>query len=122
MAASGGGGDGFDVHPGAESAYRQRVDETLGQLDKGFENVDPDLAESDFSQGTLVITFKQAHKLILSPQTPLRQIWVAFRDRAWHFGVDSASGRWIDDRGQGVELFALIADLAREHAGVALAV
>jgi len=54
MAAS--GGDGFDVHAGAESAYRQRVDETLGRLDKGFENVDPDLAESDFSQGTLIIT------------------------------------------------------------------
>ena len=105
----------------AEGAYRQYVDEALGRLDKGFENVDPDLAESDFSQGTLVITFKQAHKLILSPQTPLRQIWAAFRDRAWHFRLDSVSNRWMDDRGQGVELFALVANLAREHAGVELA-
>jgi iron donor protein CyaY len=104
-----------------EGAYRQRVDEVLAKLDKGFENVDPDLAESDFSQGTLVITFKQTHKLILSPQTPLRQIWAAFRDRAWHFGLDSASGRWMDDRDQNVELFALVTDLAREHASVDLA-
>jgi CyaY protein len=107
--------------PGDEAAYRQRVDEVLGRLDKGFEDVDPDLAESDFSQGTLVIIFRQAYKMILSPQTPLRQIWAAFRDRAWHFGLDSASGRWMDDRGQGIELFALVADLAREHAGVELA-
>ena len=105
-----------------EAAYRQRVDEALGQLDKAFENVDPDLAESDFSQGTLVVTFRQAHKLILSPQAPLRQIWAAFRDRAWHFSLDSKSGRWIDDRGQGIELFALVADLAREHASVELTV
>jgi CyaY protein len=106
---------------GEEGAYRQRVDEVLGRLDQGFEKIDPDLAESDFSQGTLVITFMQAHKLILSPQAPLRQIWAAFRDRAWHFALDSASGHWIDDRGQGIELFALVTDLAREHAGVELA-
>ena len=105
---------------GEEGAYRQRVDEALAKLDKGFENVDPDLAESDFSQGTLVITFKQAHKLILSPQAPMRQIWAAFRDRAWHFALDGA-GHWMDDRGQGVELFALVTSLAHEHAGVDVA-
>jgi iron donor protein CyaY len=103
---------------GEEATYRQRVDAALAKLDKGFENVDPDLAESDFSQGTLVITFRQVHKLILSPQTPLRQIWAAFRDRAWHFALDGASERWLDDRGQGVELFALVTNLARENAGV----
>jgi len=111
---------GDSVARGDEGLYRQCVDETLGRLDAAFENVDPDLAESDFSQGTLVITFNQATKLFLSPQAPLRQIWAAFRDRAWHFSLDSASGRWTDDRGQGIELFALIADLAREHAGVDL--
>jgi CyaY protein len=110
------------IPAGEEAAYRQRVDEVLAKLDKSFENVDPDLAESDFSQGTLVLTFKQAHKLILSPQAPMRQIWAAFRDRAWHFGLDGASGRWMDDRGQGVELFALISNLAREHAGVELVI
>jgi CyaY protein len=103
-----------------ESAYRARIDETLKRIDAAFENVDPDLAESDYAQGTLVITFKQAHKLILSPQAPLRQLWVAFRDRAWHFSSDDAA-RWLDDRGQGVELLALIAELAQQNAGVALA-
>jgi len=121
MATSGKDSDGPDVQAEVESAYRQRVDQALVRLDKSFEHVDPDLAESDFSQGTLVIIFRQTHRLILSPQTPMRQIWMAFRDRAWHFSLDAASGRWLDDRGQGIELFALVADLAREHAGVALA-
>jgi CyaY protein len=102
------------------SAYRQCVDEAMKRLDTAFENVDPDLAESDYAQGTLVITFRQIQKLILSPQTPLRQIWVAFRDRAWHMSLDPTSGRWMDDRGQGIELFQLITGLAQEHAGVAI--
>ena len=113
---------GSAVSAGEEGAYRKLVDEALAKLDKAFENVDPDLAESDFSQGTLVIIFKQAHKLILSPQTPMRQIWAAFRDRAWHFDRDSATGHWMDDRGLGVELFGLVTDLAREHGGVELVI
>jgi CyaY protein len=104
-----------------ENDYRQRVDEIFRRIDAAFENVDPDLAESDYAQGTLVVFFRQAHKLILSPQTPLRQIWLAFRDRAWHFAFEQTSGRWMDDRGQGVELLGLVAELARESASVQIA-
>ena len=103
-----------------ESAYRARIDETLRRIDAAFESVDPDLAESDYAQGTLVITFRQAHKLILSPQTPVRQLWIAFRDRAWHFNFDHATQRWLDDRGQGLDLLALIAELTQHNVGVGL--
>jgi CyaY protein len=101
-----------------ESEYRQRVDEVMRRVDIAFEDIDPDLAESDYTQGSLVVTLRQALKLIVSPQTPLRQIWVAFRDRAWHLNL--TDGRWLDDRGEGVELFALVASIVREQAGVAL--
>ncbi len=103
-----------------EPDYRALVDETLKRIDAAFESVDPDLAESDYAQGSLVITFMQAHKLILSPQAPLRQLWVAFRDRAWHFAVTDSAGSWLDDRGEGVDLLALITDLTRQNAGVTL--
>jgi CyaY protein len=105
-----------------ESAYRARIDETFKRIDAAFEDVDPDLAESDYSQGTLVVTFRQAHKLILSPQAPLRQLWVALRDRAWHFDFDHAGQRWIDDRGQGLELLTLIAELTEQNAAVTLSI
>jgi len=45
---------------------------------------------------------------MLTPQPSPRQLWVAFRDRAWHFNWDEARGTWMDDRGEGVELFGLI--------------
>jgi CyaY protein len=103
-----------------EQDYRHRLDELLGRLDAAFAEVDPDLAESDYAQGTLVVTFRQTHKLILSPQAPLRQLWAAFRDRAWHFGFDPATGRWLDDKGHGEEIVALVVRLTREQAGVEL--
>jgi CyaY protein len=105
-----------------EKLYRQLVDDAFRRIDAAFENVDPDLAESTFSQGTLTIVFREKQELILSPQAPTRQIWVAFRDRAWHFDLRSDGNGWVDDRGQGIDLFALIADLARAAAGVTVTI
>jgi CyaY protein len=103
-----------------ESQYRRLIDETFTVIDDAFEDVDPDLAESVVSQGTLTVTFSDGRRLILSPQAPVRQLWVAFRDRAWH--LDYQQGRWLDDRGQNVELHALVEQLTREASGVALTI
>jgi iron donor protein CyaY len=105
-----------------EKQYRQLVDETFRRIDAAFEAVDPDLAESTFSQGTLTIVFREKQPLILSPQTPTRQIWAAFRDRAWHFDRQAEADSWVDDRGQGITLFALVEDLARTAAGVTVTI
>jgi CyaY protein len=99
-----------------EKVYRQLLDETFERIDAAFENIDPDLAESTSSQGTLTILFQGKLRFILSPQAPVRQIWVAFKDRAWHFDRDS-DGRWIDDRGRGIELYRLVEDVTRETVG-----
>jgi iron donor protein CyaY len=103
-----------------EAAYRHEAEEVMKRIDTAFADVDPDLAESEYSQGTLVIIFAQKLKLIISPQAPVRQIWAAFRDRAWHFSQDPATQRWLDDRGQGVELFDLVKTLAREQTGLSV--
>jgi CyaY protein len=105
-----------------EPVYRRLVDEVLATIDAAFEDVDPDLAESMYSQGTLTVVFADGRRLILSPQAPVRQIWAAFKDRAWHLSLDPASGRWLDDRGRGVELFKLVEDVTREAAGVHIAI
>lgn len=101
-----------------EPSYRKLVDDVFARIDAAFEDVDPDLAESTVSQGALTITLREKLRLIVSPQTPVRQIWVAFRDRAWHLDLDTTRGQWLDDRGEGVELYSLVERLTREHAGV----
>jgi len=100
-----------------EKAYRQLVDDVFQRIDAAFESVDPDVAESTLSQGALTILFAGTRRFIISPQPPVRQIWAAFKDRAWHFDHDAATGRWLDDRGGGIELYALVEQVTREAAG-----
>jgi iron donor protein CyaY len=99
-----------------EAAYRSLVDRTFETIDTAFAEVDPDEAESSLSQGALTITFKGGVRCILSPQPSVRQVWMAYRDHAWHFDWDGA--KWMDDRGKGLELMKLVSDTAREAAGV----
>ncbi len=105
-----------------EREYRLLVDETLARIDKAFEDVDPDLAESSISQGALTIAFPGGLRAIISPQPPVRQMWLAFRDRGYHFDWNSAKKQWIDDKGEGLELFQLVADLTQRTAGVRVAI
>jgi CyaY protein len=101
-----------------EKTYRKLVDETYARIDRAFDDVDPDMAEVTISQGALTITFGERLRLMLTPQPPVRQLWVAFRDRAWHFDWDLARGAWLDDRGQGIELQKLVEDTTRENGNV----
>jgi iron donor protein CyaY len=103
-----------------EKAYRRLIDDTFTHIDRAFDGVDPDLAESNVSQGALTITMRGGHRLILSPQPSPRQLWVAFRDRAWHFDWNDTRTCWIDDRGQDIEALSLVAQLTSEAAGVTL--
>ena len=101
-----------------EKLYRQLVDQAFARIDAAFEDIDPDLAESSLSQGTLTITFNNRFRFIVSPQTPVRQIWVAFRDRAWHLNYNAETQSWTDDKGQGVELYRLVQTTTQEQAAL----
>lgn len=101
-----------------EKVYRRLLDDTLVRIDHAFDDVDPDLAESNLSQGALTITMRGKDRLILSPQPSPRQLWIAFRDRAWHFDWSDAQLAWLDDRGQNIEALSLVAKITQEASGL----
>jgi CyaY protein len=101
-----------------EKTYRGLVDQTLAHIDAAFEPIDPDLAECSIAQGALTILFAGGLRAIVSPQPPVRQMWLAFRDRGYHFDWDGT--RWIDDKGEGLELYAVIADITRQMTGTSV--
>ena len=103
-----------------EKTYRQLLDQTYARIDAAFEDVDPDLAEVSLAMGTLTINFAGNLRMMLTPQPSPRQLWVAFRDRAWHFDWDTTRKRWLDDRGQGIEVNELIETTTHQVAGIAL--
>ena len=66
----------------------------------------------------LTLTFANRAKAVINTQRPTRQIWLAANARAWHFGWDEPSKTWIDDKGEGVELFAKVRAIVKETAGL----
>jgi iron donor protein CyaY len=103
-----------------EKRYRQLLDDTYARIDRAFEPVDPDLAEVSISQGTLTVTFLEKQRLMLTPQPSPRQLWVAFRDRAWHFDWSDARRTWLDDRGQNIDLYALVEETTQSAANAVI--
>jgi CyaY protein len=101
-----------------ERSYRHLLDQVFARIDAAFETVDPDLAEVSLALGSLTIGYPGNLRMMLTPQPSPRQLWVAFRDRAWHFDYDATSGRWLDDRGLGIEVCKLVEDTTREMSDV----
>jgi CyaY protein len=105
-----------------EKLYRDLLDETYARVDRAFEDVDPDRAEVTIAQGALTVLYNEKVRLMLTPQPAVRQLWVAFRDRAWHFDWDGARRAWMDDRGLGIELHTLVEETTRDNAGVTITI
>ncbi len=85
-----------------------------------FESVDTDLADCEAAGDVITITFAGKKRCVVNTQRPTCQIWLAANARAWHFSYDEAVGNWLDDKGQGHELFATLTSLAEDWGGVRL--
>jgi len=104
-----------------EKDYRKKVSEIFNRLANSVDSVDPDIAEAELSQGSLIILTGKT-KTILSPQPSVRQIWLAAAALgiAAHFSFDEKSEKWLDDKGQGLELLTFTADVLKKTAGIEL--
>lgn len=103
-----------------ESQYHQLVDAAFRKIMDAFDEVDPDEAELDSVGDVLTVTYADGTKNVINTQRPTRQIWLAGRANAWHFSYDDASATWLDDKGSGDELFAMIIKLAKDTCNVDL--
>ncbi|MCS6797872.1 MAG: iron donor protein CyaY [Myxococcota bacterium] len=103
-----------------ESRYRELAADALRRVVDVFDDLDPDVADVDTSADVVTITLRggAAGKIVVNTQGAVRQIWLAGRGRGWHFAYDEASGRWLDDRGTGEELFTVLRGLVRDAIGV----
>lgn len=105
-----------------ESRYQKLADVALRTIEDMLENVDAEVVDVERSGDVLNLTFADGKKAVINTQRPTRQIWLAASSRAWHFDYhepDGAiAGRWLDDKGQGVELFAQIAAIVKASADV----
>ena len=105
-----------------ESEYQKLADKALHRLEGLFADVDPDEVDCERAGDVITLAFKGAKKCVINTQRPTRQIWLAANARAWHFSYDLKVGAWLDDKGQSVELFAMVAKIVKEGAGLEIVV
>jgi CyaY protein len=100
-----------------ESTYQRLTDAAFRAIGDAFEDVDPEIVDCEIAGDVVTLTVRGGKKCIVNTQRPTRQIWLAASARAWHFSWDAGTGRWLDDKGRGDELFATIARIVKEEAG-----
>ena len=100
-----------------EPTYEKLALEALRKVTKAFDEVDPEVADCETAGDVVTLTLAGRSKCIINTQRPARQIWLAATARAWHFSWDEASGRWLDDKGQGQDLFTTLARIVKDTTG-----
>ena len=88
------------VTPLEESAFRALVDGLYKRVLARLDQEDPDVIEGEMNAGVVRIRNARGQVYVLNVQPPLREIWYAAGDRAWHFQLHD--GIWLDPRNQDV--------------------
>ncbi len=102
-----------------ETQYNQLVAVAFGTLLRALDKVDPDVLDADSTGDMVTVTSAAGQKVVVNTQRATRQIWVAGKGLGLHFSL-APDGRWMDDKGKGVELFAFVADAVETISGVQL--
>lgn len=86
-----------------EQEFRNRADAALESLYKKLSAASDEFEfEPDFNSGALAIEFDQPKgKFVISPNTPVRQIWVSAHSRSFKFDWDDSRRAFVlPDTGQ----------------------
>lgn len=103
------------------STYAAAVAAFFKKLVAAADQVDPDLLECDATGDMVTLTApKTGAKIIVNTQRAVSQLWVAGKGEGVHFSR-AADGRWLDDKGKGLELGAWVAECVEDASGVRLA-
>ena len=80
-----------------EQEFKRRADEALNNLYRKLATASEEYDfEADFNAGALAIEFEEPPgKFIVSPNTPVRQIWVSAHSRSFKLGWDAGKNAFV---------------------------
>ena len=105
-----------------EQDFRLKCEDAMTALFKALAAAsDEHDFEADFNNGTLTVEFEEPRaKFVISPQTPVRQVWVSAHSRSFKLDWVAAREAFVlADSGQ--TLAELIAAHVSEHLGETVA-
>ena len=101
-----------ELHPhNDERIFRADVTALLKSLLQQLDDIDSDDLDPRLSEGNLAVTFESGGTILLSQQTPTRELWLSANLRAWHFKAQD--GVWVE-RDTGAALLEVLSRLFTE--------
>lgn len=110
------------MSPIDEKDFRKKLNEVYARVVKAFDTIDPDIAEVETSLGSCTVLTPKG-KIILSPQPPVKQLWLAAASQgiAAHFNWSPERNSWIDDKRPERELWVFLREVLKTASGVDVA-
>ena len=104
----------------SETEFKRKIQETFDRIERALRDEDPDQIECENSHGALTLRISDGSRCILSGQPSVRQLWLALaaRGTAFHFDYDTVAERWVDDKGKGFEVLALLEEYLVDSTGL----
>jgi len=101
-----------------DQEFKKRADEALQALHKRLTAASDDAEfEADFNAGALTIEFEEPPgKFVISPNAPVRQIWVSAHSKSYKLDWDSVQNTFVLAPG-GQTLTELIQDAITRQLG-----
>jgi iron donor protein CyaY len=100
----------LEIIPMDDQEFRTRADAALHDLYRR-------LSAADFNSGALAIEFeKPPAKFVISPNSPVRQIWVSALSKSFKLDWDSVESAFVLP-GSSQTLAELVADVISRHLG-----
>ena len=101
-----------------EQEFRNRADEALGGLYRRLAAASDEFDfEADFNSGALAIEFDSPPgKFVISPNTPVRQVWVSAHSRSFKLDWDTVQSAFVLP-GSGQTLAELVAEAISQQLG-----
>jgi len=101
-----------------EQEFKRRADEALALLNRELIAASDDYGyEVDFNAGALAVEFEDPPaKFVISPNTPVRQIWVSANNKSYKLDWDIVENSFVHIE-SGDTLKALIEKAVGKHLG-----
>lgn len=101
-----------------DQEFRNISSEALDRLQRALEKASDDAEfDVDRKEGALTVEFEDPPaKFVVSPNSPVRQVWISARVKSFKLDWDQSQSRFVFPA-DGRSLHALIADLIEEQTG-----
>ena len=100
-----------------ENDFRKRSDQALTSLKQALITAEESADfEVEDQAGALHVSFEDGGRFVISPNAPVRQIWVSARVKSFKLDWDEARGAFVLPA-DGRTLLQLIADVVGEQMG-----